>query len=188
MRRIILMLIILGLLVSAAGISAQATFINHIVVRGETLAGIAARYGTTWPAIAQLNNLPNPNRIYAGQILVIPVGQVVPPQPPAPPTGQTTIYRATWGDTLARIASYYDTTWQTLAGINGLANPNLIFSGQQLRVPVNPSRTAIYTVRWGDTLGSIAFRFSSSVGAITVRNGLVNPNVIFPGQVLSVPF
>lgn len=188
MRRLILMLVILGLLVSAVGIAAQATFVNHTVARGETLAIIAARYGTTWQAIAQLNNLPNPNRIYAGQILVIQIGQVVPPQPPAPPVGQTTIYRVAWGDTLARIAGYYGTTWQTLAGINGLGNPNLIFSGQQLRAPVNASRTAAYTVRRGDTLGTIAFRFSSSVGAITARNGLVNPNVIFAGQFLSVPF
>ena len=67
----------------------------------------------------------------------------------------------TWGDTLARIAGYYGTTWQTLASLNGLPNPNLIFVGQWLHAPVNATRTAAYTVRWGDTVGNIAFRFSS---------------------------
>jgi LysM repeat protein len=188
MRRLILLLMLALFLVSAVGVSAQTTFVNHTVARGETLAIIAARYGTTWQAIAQLNNLPNPNLIFAGQILVVPVGQVVPPPPPPPPIGQTTPYHVTWGDTLARIAGYYGTTWQVLAGLNGLANPNLIFAGQRLLAPVNASRTANYTVRRGDTLGNIAFRFNSSVAAITTRNGLVNPNLIFTGQFLAVPF
>jgi LysM repeat protein len=191
MRRLIFLLLLVVLLVSAVGVSAQTTFVNHTVARGETLAIIAARYGTTWQAIAQLNNLPNPNLIFAGQILVIPIGQVVPPPPPPPPpppVGQTTPYHVTRGDTLARIAGYYGTTWQTLAGLNGLANPNLIFAGQRLLAPVNASRTAAYTVRRGDTLGTIASRFNSSVAAITARNGLVNPNLIFTGQFLAVPF
>lgn len=41
----------------------------HTVKRGETLSGIAAKYGTTYQAIAKLNNLPNPNKIYVGQKL-----------------------------------------------------------------------------------------------------------------------
>jgi LysM repeat protein len=39
---------------------------------GETLAAIARRYGTTATAIARLNGLSNPNRIYVGQRLLIP--------------------------------------------------------------------------------------------------------------------
>lgn len=44
----------------------------HTVQPGETLASIAAVYGTTWPALATLNNLANPNFIYAYQILNVP--------------------------------------------------------------------------------------------------------------------
>ena len=39
----------------------------HTVARGETLSGIAAKYGTSWQHLAQTNNLANPNLIYAGQ-------------------------------------------------------------------------------------------------------------------------
>lgn len=44
----------------------------HVVRHGETLHGIALRYGTSWPALAAVNNIPDPNRIYAGQRLCIP--------------------------------------------------------------------------------------------------------------------
>jgi LysM repeat protein len=39
---------------------------------GETLTSIARRYGTTVWTLAQINNLPNPNVIYAGQRLRLP--------------------------------------------------------------------------------------------------------------------
>lgn len=43
----------------------------YSVRRGDTLSGIAARYGTTWQKIAADNNLANPNLIYPSQVLVI---------------------------------------------------------------------------------------------------------------------
>ena len=187
MRRLILTVFLLGLLVSATGVLAQTSTIQYTVQRGDTLQIIAARYGTTWWAIAQLNNLPNPNLIYPGQVLLVPVGYV-PPPPQPPPTGVNTVYHVVRGDTLALIAGWYGTSWQTLTSINGLANPNLIFAGQSLLVPAAPSRTANYTVRRGDTLDNIAWRFSTSVGAITSRNGIVNPNLIFTGQFLAIPY
>lgn len=43
----------------------------YIVQRGDTLSGIAAKYGTTYQHLAQVNNIPNPNLIYPGQKIVI---------------------------------------------------------------------------------------------------------------------
>ena len=43
----------------------------YSVRRGDTLSGIAAKYGTTWQKIAADNNLANPNLIYPSQVLVI---------------------------------------------------------------------------------------------------------------------
>ncbi len=55
-------------------------------------------------------------------------------------------------------------------------------------VPQPPSGCrAMYTVRPGDTLSSIAWRYGSTVWAIATRNKLPNPNLIFPGQVLCIP-
>ncbi|MFQ5340053.1 MAG: LysM peptidoglycan-binding domain-containing protein [Anaerolineae bacterium] len=56
----------------------------YVVQPGDTMYSIAARYGTTVWAIAQANNLSNPNWIFAGQTLVIPGGYAAPPaHPPA---------------------------------------------------------------------------------------------------------
>ena len=43
--------------------------VYHTVRSGETLSGIAAKYGTTYQKIAQLNGIANPNKIYVGQKL-----------------------------------------------------------------------------------------------------------------------
>jgi lysozyme len=43
----------------------------YTVQKGDTLSAIANRYGTTYQAIARLNNLSNPNKIYIGQKLKI---------------------------------------------------------------------------------------------------------------------
>ena len=45
---------------------------GHTVQPGDTLASIAARYGTTAQAIADANGIANPNQIAVGQVLVIP--------------------------------------------------------------------------------------------------------------------
>jgi LysM repeat protein len=39
------------------------------------------------------------------------------------------------GDTLSRIALRFAVSWRTIASLNGLSNPNLIFAGQRLRIP-----------------------------------------------------
>lgn len=45
---------------------------THTVQPGDTLSSIARLYGTTVMAIVQRNNLPNPNAIFVGQVLIIP--------------------------------------------------------------------------------------------------------------------
>jgi LysM repeat protein len=57
---------------------------THVVQAGEHLSSIASAYGVSWPAIAAMNNISDPNQIYAGQTLVIPdtdTGQGVYAQP-----------------------------------------------------------------------------------------------------------
>ena len=62
----------------------QGSSTVHVVQRGEILARIALRYGTTVRAIATANNLPNPSLIYVGQRLVIPGGGASPPSRSVP--------------------------------------------------------------------------------------------------------
>lgn len=44
---------------------------TYIVKAGDTLSGIAAKYGTTYQQIAKKNGITNPNKIYVGQVLKI---------------------------------------------------------------------------------------------------------------------
>jgi LysM repeat protein len=58
---------------------------NYVVQPGDTLWSIASRFGTSVQAIMQANGLTNPNYIYVGLTLYIPIpGPPFPPSPPAP--------------------------------------------------------------------------------------------------------
>ena len=102
----------------------------HVVRWGETLGSIAARYGVTVNAIMQANGLTNPNYVYVGQTLVIPIGGTTPA---VSPSGTT--YVVQWGDSLSSIAYRYGITVEALMAANGLTNPNFIYAGQTLSIP-----------------------------------------------------
>lgn len=97
----------------------------------------------------------------------------------------TTTHIVQYGETLSSIATQYGTTYQALASLNGLSNPNMIYAGQVLKVRGTASVTRTYTVRSGDNLSSIASKLGTTYQALAQRNGLSNPNLIYPGQVLS---
>lgn len=92
------------------------------------------------------------------------------------------------GDTLSGIAAAYGTSWQHLAELNGLADPNIIYPGQVLAVdgsaPAPAAQT--YTVQSGDTLSGIASAYGTSWQRLADINGITDPNLIYPGQVLTI--
>lgn len=100
----------------------QERVINYRVEPGNTLWGLAQKYGTTVAELASLNNIADPNRIYVGQILKIPFG-----------TYNYSTYIVRPGDTLWGIARRFDTTVARLAGINDIKNPNLIYPGETIK-------------------------------------------------------
>lgn len=101
----------------------------------------------------------------------------------APSTASIHVVRS--GETLSGIASKYGTTYQNLANLNGLSNPNYIYVGQQLKVSGTASASRSYTVRSGDNLSSIASKLGTTYQALAQKNGLSNPNLIYPGQNLA---
>lgn len=109
-------------------------------------------------------------------------GSSAPIQAPAAST-----YTVRSGDTLSSIAAKFGTSYQTLASLNGISNPNLIFAGQVLRVNGSANTGSVYyTVRPGDNLSAIASRYGTSYQSISALNGLSNPNLIFAGQTLKI--
>jgi len=160
---------------------------TYTVRSGDTLSGIASRYGTTYQMLAAINGISDPNKIYPGQVLRLS-GAVST----APAGGGAGTYTVVGGDTLSGIAQRYNTTWQALQAMNGLANPNLINVGQVLKVPGSgaaapaPSPQKTYTVQSGDSLSGIAAKFGTSWQRLQQLNAIPNANLIYPGQVLKI--
>ena len=94
---------------------------------GDTLSGIAAKFGTTYQHLAEINGIADPNKIYAGQ--EIRIDDTAPTS-----TGNDEYYTIQPGDTLSGIAERYGTSYQYLAYINGISNPNKIYVGDTIRV------------------------------------------------------
>ena len=97
----------------------------------------------------------------------------------------TTTHIVQYGETLSSIATQYGTTYQALASLNGLSNPNMIYAGQVLKLSGVASATRTYTVQYGDNLSLIATKLGTTYQTLAQRNGLSNPNLIYPGQTLS---
>lgn len=173
---------------------------TYTVQAGDTLSGIAVQFGTSYQNLASINHLSNPNQIYVGQTLVIRGGAPVQPSTPSNNnnSGNGT-YTVQAGDTLSGIAAKFGTSYENLASINGISNPNLIVVGQTLRVSGNgnvnnntsrPSTNygsnGTYTVQAGDTLSGIAAKYGTTYEAIASQNGINNPNEIYVGQTLRI--
>jgi len=105
--------------------------------------------------------------------------------PSVPETGNQT-HIVQYGENLSIIAAKYGTTWQELARINALSNPDMIYQGQSLNVTGGqPVATSGYcVVEYGDTLSSIAAQFGTTVERLVSANGISNPDYIYTGQVL----
>lgn len=67
----------------------------HLVLRGESLSGIARRYGTTVQALVERNGLPDPDRIEVGQRLLLP-GRPEAPLVDSAPTEPTLVDGLAW--------------------------------------------------------------------------------------------
>jgi GH25 family lysozyme M1 (1,4-beta-N-acetylmuramidase) len=96
----------------------------YTVKPGDSLSAV---FPANWKAVAAYNGLQNPNLIYPGQKLKIPKGAT-----PGSKTPVAKTYTVKRGDILSRL---FPSNWQTVAKLNKLANPNLIFPGQILRLP-----------------------------------------------------
>lgn len=164
---------------------------SYTVRAGDTLSGIGARFGLSVGSLMRLNGLRNAHLVIAGTTLRVGGATGV--------RGATSagggIYTVRAGDNLGSIAARFGTSVAALAHANGISNPNVLSVGTRLRVsggsgavPSAPPATgAGYTVRPGESLGSIAARFGTSAEALARANGISNPNVVIAGTRLRVP-
>lgn len=107
---------------------------THRVRRGETLSGIAARYGTSPSRLASLNGLSKKNLIRIGQVLKLPGGASAPEDGGGSRKSGGGTYVVRRGDNLAIIAKRTGVPQRRLMAINSIENPNRIYPGQKLRL------------------------------------------------------
>jgi murein DD-endopeptidase MepM/ murein hydrolase activator NlpD len=179
--------LLVAALLAAGTNGAAAQDGRHTVREGDTLSGIAARNHTTVRALADANGIGNANRIIVGQVLVVPSGTTA---------AATVVHVVAPGETLSGIAGRYGTTSRALAQANGIGNPNLVRIGTRLTVPAGSGSggggggggsSTTHTVASGETLGRLASRYGTSIGAIVSANSLSNSNLIRIGQQLVIP-
>lgn len=167
---------------------------THTIGAGENLYRIGLQYGISWVALAQHNNISDPNKIVVGQVLNLPGGGTDQPatDPEPTPSPQTEeVYTVQAGDNLYRIGLAYQISWTQIAEANGIVNPNQITAGQQLKIPVDkPSsgqQSFVHTVQPNETLFLISLRYGVAWPVVAEENELESPHVIFPGQTLVIP-
>lgn len=194
--RLLLIALFLGISLSllmvesaqAEGVHAQGPKI-HVVRRGETLSAIASRYGVSINTLMKWNSLRNANVIYIGQRLVVQ-------QASGDRSTKSGIHVVRRGETLSALARRYGASVSAIRQANGLRS-NMIYVGQRLKIPNMtsspgaqpnpPSGTATYhIVRRGDTLGSIARRYGTTVQRLADLNGITNTSLIRIGQRLLI--
>ncbi len=165
--------------------------IFYTVKRGDTLSGIANQYRTTVQELVDINNLSNPNLIYPGQTLRIQTNSTIHGSETRG-TGSI-IYTVQRGNTLSQIAKAYGVTVSHIVEINNIQNQNLIYPGEKLRITESNNTTLnpviqnnFYTVQRGNTLSGIARMYGVSVQYLVNLNGISNPNLIYPGQMIRV--
>jgi LysM repeat protein len=145
----------------------------------------------------------------------IPVTSPVALATPAPTvSGAPGTYTVQAGDSLLKIATRFGVTTQDILAANPGLNPNLIYPGQTLNVPgagssfptaiavttpvpagtpVAPAVPSVsanpgtHTVQRGEWLYAIARKYGISVDALLAANPGINPNFVYPGQVLNIP-
>ncbi|MCK6542281.1 LysM peptidoglycan-binding domain-containing protein [bacterium] len=143
----------------------KRSWVRYQVKYGETLSGIANRYGTDVKAIQQANQLKSSVNLTTGQWILIPV---------APKS-----YVATKEPTPVRntpVANTSNQTKTTNAGGTGKTNTNWMAGKKKLT----------FKVEAGQTLGHIAEWYNITAQNIRDWNGLYYGDPIFPGQVLTL--
>lgn len=188
--------------------SPTSGYVPYTVQRGDTLWGLAKEYNVPFTALLEANGMTRDSQLRVGQEILVPAdydeavvsadGAAAEPEPAA----GTTIYEVRRGDTLSEIAVRAGTSVSRIKSLNNMGTDRIRI-GQKLIVPgeiaaadeegavsrvdYDPAEyTATHTVRSGETVSGIAYRYGMSVPELLAVNELDDPRRLRAGAELSV--
>lgn len=195
---------------SFATVASTVAPAEYVVGEGDTVSGIAERFGLATAEVLALNGLSWSSLIFPGQRLALP-GSGARQEQPATPVADIPHHIVVAGDTMSGIAAAHGVDLDQLISANGLGRQSLIFPGQAIvlppatgLVPVAAAPTTApapapppaaapeaaadtHLVGDGDTLWDIAAANDVSVQELIAANALDPSGVIIPGQTLRIP-
>ncbi len=195
-----------------AAVAAVAAPAEYIVVEGDTVSGIAERFGLATAEVLALNGLGWSSLVFPGQRLALP-GAGSQEHAAPPPTIDIAKHTVGSGDTMSGIAAAYGLDLDQVLSANGLGRQSLIFPGQAIVLPPasgaavadapvaapapiapappavapEPAPSDVHVVADDDTLWDIAAANEVSVQALIDANALDASGLIVPGQILRIP-
>ncbi|MDG6933119.1 MAG: LysM peptidoglycan-binding domain-containing protein [Nitrososphaerota archaeon] len=103
-----------------------------------------------------------------------------------------TTYSVKPGDYLILIAMKFNVSWQSIAKLNNITSPYIIYPGQVLFIPKslcagNHDSDDCYKVVSGDTLYNIGLRFHVNWKVLAAVNSIPPPYLIYPGEMIYIP-
>ncbi|MBC7268589.1 MAG: LysM peptidoglycan-binding domain-containing protein [Streptomyces sp.] len=150
---------------------------THIVQPGETLSGIAEKYGVKAGDLATWNQIADPAKIRAGAKLVV--------SPPAKPAKKT--YTVALGDTFSGIAKKFGVEVGELMAYNGYEDPTKLLAGSEIKIPAAKPKLKKYEVVAGDTFFSIGEKFGVTADELMAHNGYEDATKLLAGTTIEIP-
>ena len=165
----------------------QINWISHIVVSGDSLWKLAAKYDTEVDIIKEINYIDK-DLLSLNDVLLIPLSKTennnfIPFE----------MHIVSEGDTLWNIAKKYRLDINDLLRMNSLSKSSFLQLGQQLTIGnknihrniESKKRTILYSVKQGDNLYKISDLFDVSVNSIKEINNFSSSDLM-PGQIIKI--
>ena len=172
--------------------------VYYTVIPGDTLMGIASKYGISLGTLERYNGLNNYSVLRVGERIIIPGISHIKT---APANLRLAYVIVKPGMTLWSISRDYNVSLNTIRIINHMSG-NDIHAGEKIfikRKGFNSKYSYIhnnhpqanqgflhYRVKFGDSLYSIALKFHGNIKNIMADNNIKNPNAIYPGEILKI--
>ena len=175
------------LVVAGEGVPESETLV-HRVRRGETLSSIAKAYSKSLGEVLIANNMGSSDLIYPDQRIRIPGPASVSPSAAA---GGTLVHVVRPGETVSEIADRYGVSTASVLRENSMDSRARIYPGQEVLVPGasgprDSGQAIVHEVQRGETIYSIARKYSASWKEVLRANDLGQGDTIYPGQKITI--